>query len=301
MIRPQKALTLGWGLFLVSAYVHVILISISSSAHLGIAAGAVLLKTDFPSPDAPLSARILAFCKNNPAVLLSFLFLVWITSNPWLGYWHDGMLYLGQALHRLYPQNYATDAFFMFGSQDDYTLFTPIFCICNQKKLGLGAAGQVLIFLAHTLWFVVIVMFFKRIVGPLWAAAVAVCAILVLPPYYSGQNSFWYSEPFLTARSFAEPLVLFALYSLFQRRMWAAAGGLILAFCCHPLMALSGLIVCYIYFLIDPPFVRARAAGLLLALLGVLAAAALSAFHVGPFADLFRTYDPGWFSILKVF
>ena len=50
-----------------------------------------------------------------------------ILIHPYAGIVHDNVLYLAQALLRLNPDIYGDDAFFKWGSQDSYTLFSPMY------------------------------------------------------------------------------------------------------------------------------------------------------------------------------
>src|SRR5476649_2688108 len=51
--------------------------------------------------------------------------LAWLLVRPYQGVRHDGILYLGQALHLLHPDILGHDLFFSHGSQDQFTLVTP--------------------------------------------------------------------------------------------------------------------------------------------------------------------------------
>lgn len=63
-------------------------------------------------------------------------------------------------------------------------------------------------------------------------------AVIVLPAGYGGWNVFSYAEPFFTARSLAEPLVLLGVVAWLTNR-WAMAGLVwALASIVHPLQAL---------------------------------------------------------------
>src|SRR5215813_3338400 len=63
-----------------------------------------------------------------PTVALFCAFVsVWIVQNPTFGVIHDSQIYLIQALGRLQPDPFAQDIFLRYGSQDSYTVFSPLF------------------------------------------------------------------------------------------------------------------------------------------------------------------------------
>ena len=62
--------------------------------------------------------------------LLTILFLIafWLLNTPYKGIYHDGVIYLGQALfHTSSGQFLQTDPFFSSGSQDRFTVFPLIY------------------------------------------------------------------------------------------------------------------------------------------------------------------------------
>lgn len=86
------------------------------------------------------------------AVLLFAAFLgLWLWHHPYTGIRHDAVLYTVQALNFLHPQNYAGDVYFLFGSQDDYTLFSPLYAALIAL-IGLGSAALLIAFFGALLW-----------------------------------------------------------------------------------------------------------------------------------------------------
>ncbi|KPC52268.1 hypothetical protein [Amantichitinum ursilacus] len=244
--------------------------------------------------------RFIAFITQNPKTTACFLLLSWILCHPWFGFWHDGLLYLGQALHQLYPQNYAHEMYFMHGSQDDYTLFTRVFAALIHL-IGASPAGQILMLIANAMWFSLIYLIFNRMLADSRLAVVACLAAMILPAFYGGQNIFWFNEPFLTSRSYSELAALAGIYCLLGRRTFSALGWMLFATLLHPLMGLGGLLVWYVHLILRPTFIHARTWAISAAVLLLIAVAVMAFKHVGPFARLTLTYDQPWWTLVLGF
>ena len=50
----------------------------------------------------------------------------WLLTRPYRGIWHDGIFYTVQALRHLHPERYAQDIFFLYGSQDNYSIYSTL-------------------------------------------------------------------------------------------------------------------------------------------------------------------------------
>ncbi len=191
-------------------------------------------------PAAPSHKSPLGFPTGNwslmPAVLIAAAW--WLLTRPYQGIWHDGVFYAAQALHRLHPGRYAQDVFFMYGSQDDYTLF-GLLQAGLTGHLGADRAFLLLSAVGAALWGYALLRLLSR-----WQAGFPLAAALVLvlsvDPHYGGFDVLSYGERFASPRVFSEALVLLALpWWLDGRRLLAlcaAAGAALL----HPLIALAG-------------------------------------------------------------
>ena len=51
---------------------------------------------------------------------------LWMLARPYVGLRHDGILYAGQALQHLVPKAMSQDIFFVNGSQDNYSVVSPL-------------------------------------------------------------------------------------------------------------------------------------------------------------------------------
>lgn len=176
------------------------------------------------------------------AALVSLaLIALWVAAHPWAGICHDGVLYAVQAMRHVRPDALEGDLFFAKGSQDDFSLFGRLYGIA-VSWVGLPAAAGLLWAFGQSLWFLAAVAWVRRCVPLTWVLPVA-AVVFALPRYYGSDLVLRVSEPFLTARSIAEPLTMLALLLAVQGgRGWAYA-LLGLAATVHPLMALPGVLI----------------------------------------------------------
>lgn len=176
-------------------------------------------------------------CSLLPAVLIAAAW--WLLTRPYQGIWHDGVFYAAQALHRLHPGRYAQDVFFLYGSQDDYTLF-GLLQAGLTGQLDADRAFLLLSAVGAALWVYALLRLLRR-----WLAGFPLVAALVLvlsvDPHYGGYDVLSYGERFASPRVFSEALVLLALSWWLEGRrllaLCAVAGAALL----HPLIALAGV------------------------------------------------------------
>jgi hypothetical protein len=174
------------------------------------------------------------------AALTLMLVAIWSLTQDYLGFSGDAKLYAVQALSRLQPAlNH--DIFLQNSSQDQFTLFSPLFAWFIEW-FGLPSAEMALT-ITFKVWFLAAAWCLARRFFDSHSAFLAVAALIVLPAGYGAVHVFQYSENWLTARSLAEPLVItsLALYAGGLRLLSALC--VLAAFCVHPLMALPGALV----------------------------------------------------------
>jgi hypothetical protein len=172
------------------------------------------------------------------AVLM--LVALWLLMRGYHGLTGDGQIYAFQALARIHP-TLATDLYLQYGSQDQYTIFSPFYAwvigLC-----GLEHAARLLTVL-FTAWFLVAAWALASAITSRFTAWLAVASLIVLPGNYGAAGVFSFSEQFLSARLPAEALVVTALVCHFRGMkklsLWVAAGALFV----HPLIALPGLLL----------------------------------------------------------
>ena len=212
---------------------------------------------------------------------------IWGATHRYSGLWHDGVLYAGQALHRLYPERFAGDLFFVHGSQDSFSIFGPLYAAL-VRVAGINAASLVLTATAQCAWLIAAAMLARRVFSGVlfW---VALLAIVTLPRIYGADEVFSYAETFATARVLAEPLVLAGLACLFGGRRVAGNFFLLGAALFHPVMAFPGIAAA---FAMQAPY-RAVFVASACALLSI----PLLALGIPGSGGPFQTMDPLWYGI----
>lgn len=211
-----------------------------------------------------------------------------LASEPYRGVRHDALMYLGQALVRLDPRWWHNDDYFAFGSQDQYSIFSRIFVYAIQY-LGIPTAEMLALSLGRLATFGALYWMVDRW-PPLhrWLGLAAVAGFA----HFYGGKSFSVLEPFVTARTFAEPLSLLAIAAVLRRRKAWAALALALAFLTHPLIALPAALVIWAYLMTaeDWRWISAAVAALPVFL--------LARAGVAPFDGLLQRYDDAWFRVV---
>lgn len=220
------------------------------------------------------------------AVLAFMLF-----AHPYQGVHHDGVLYFGQALLNAGSQGLNQDLFFAGGSQDRYSIYGPLMSTL-YGHIG-RAATQVGALLASWLLMLGAVWTLLRRLDPtqatwLWGGL----AFAVMSPIYGGCWILSYAETFVTARTFAEPSLLWSLVALLSSRLGLAVALQILAALFHPLLSLPVMAITWCFLCLGDR----RWLWLLLA---VPAAFVFAAAGVPPWDGLLKTYPPYWGALVE--
>lgn len=214
-----------------------------------------------------------------------------LAAHPYWGLWHDGTLYFGQVLlHSRVPQ-LAQDLFFASGSQDRYSIYAhvvkPLYALFGQPATHMSG-----VLCSWALMGGGVLALLRSLQPTPMAAVWGLLAFAVTAPIYGGGWVFGYGEQFLTARSVAEPMLLWSLVALLRQRLALAAGLMAAALAFHPLMALPVLVVAWCY------LVQVQRRWLwALGLLPLVAAA--GAAGIPPWDGLLRRYDPYWWSLIN--
>lgn len=210
-----------------------------------------------------------------------------LLARPYLGIVHDAIQYAAQALARGDPEVYRNDIYFRWGSQDRYTLFSPLFAWL-AAPLGLGPAHLALV-VAGLALFLAASFALVRALVPEGLRGFAMLLIATSAGNYGPERIFRMGEAFVSPRPLAEAGTLAALVLLASgRRAWALG---VLGACAllHPLVGLAGLLFwgCH-----------AALSGVSRPLLVALALAPVAAAlaGLGPAAQLFQTFDAEWFA-----
>lgn len=219
--------------------------------------------------------------------------LLWLFSHPLLGIDnHDARVYAVLALHHLHPDAYARDPFFMFGSQDSYSLFS-FFYAPLIDSFGLTVAGAALQLAGGLLWcgasLVLTHVLLRRDGLPDWLWIMAALAGAAMSVNYSPNGqTFVVNEGFPTARSLAFPLGLISLALVMKQRTVAALVCAAAASLLHPLLGIWPLAIA----ILAPLGWRWQLAALAA---GSLTLGGLMYADLGPFSR----FDPVWEAVLR--
>jgi len=222
-------------------------------------------------------------------VLLLLCVTTWALSHGYRGVFHDAGLYTLQALARPAPTSLGQDVFLRFGSQDRYTIFSPIYAAAAQA-LGTEAAAATLTFTLQIALFVC-GWLIARAVMPARMALYGLAVLVAIPGDYGSDRIFTCVEQFLTPRMAAEALVLAGLAAALGARARLATALVALAALVHPVMASAGIAALLFRYIAIP---KARLAVTLLALAAVALAVATLATPNG----IWQRFDPTWLRLV---
>ena len=213
----------------------------------------------------------------------------WLLQHPYEGIVHDSVLYVFSALARMHPESLGRDVFLTPGSQDQYTIFSPV-AATAIRLFGVERTAALLAGIAQIAFFGCAWMLARRIM-PSVLAVLALGLLVALPGVYGPNHLFSYTEAFMTARVPAEALVLASLASAFGRRPLLSGACMLGAVLLHPLMAAPGIFLLLVLgvALPRPRAAFAVAAGAFVALVAVA--------YIAPIGALAR-FDSTWFELL---
>ncbi|MET3664766.1 hypothetical protein [Caulobacter sp. 1776] len=221
-------------------------------------------------------------------------FSVFLLSRPYPGVYHDGRLYIADALAKLDPAGVGQDLMFVHDGQFGFSLYTPILARLIAM-LGPSGGTMAIVVLTLTLWFAAAALLVERLLAdrPPAVRWAALMLIVALPPSYGPLNALSYAEPYATPRGLAEAAGLAGMAAYLSGRrilgLAACAAGMLF----HPIMGLCsaaaiGLALC----LEDRRWLWAALAG--------LALAALAGLLRLPFADRIVTVmEPAWRAVVE--
>ncbi len=180
------------------------------------------------------------------AEMLVFLALatatLWLFNRPYAGIWHDSIVYSLLAARHLNPENFVRELFFVFGSQDDFNLYTPVFAHL-VSLCGLDLASRLVVLLGGFLWcaaFAVLGWVFFGFSLPMrWVTLFAATLSLSYSP---NAVTFILNESFATARVLAMPLALLGIAADLNGRRYWGLGLTLLASALHPLLGVWALL-----------------------------------------------------------
>jgi hypothetical protein len=217
--------------------------------------------------------------------------LLWLVNHPYIGFdHHDARIYAVLALRWLTPDAYGRDPFFLFGSQDTYSLFSPLYGSLIALT-SLPIAAKIVMLVGGGLWVLAALGLWRRLSRSSILGASALLAMICLSLNFSPNgNTFTLNEGFPTARNWAMPLGALALVAWLGKQR--VSGFIVASAACvlHPLLGIWVLAVGILYFV---PW----RGGILLSLIAALTLVSLVGLQVGPFAPL----DPDWLLFLRTY
>jgi hypothetical protein len=216
--------------------------------------------------------------------LLPLIAALWLTTRPYPGLNNDAQFYTLQVLRNLYPARYAGDLYFQYGSQDQFTLFTPFFTPF-VRALGVTPANIIVVLAGQSLWLCGLYYLARGLFASRRDCTLAIIAVIILQFHVVFFDS---GEAFLTPRLIAEAISLWALGSLVRDRPLVCLLLIMTAMLMHPLMGLAALGVLFVHQALKQPIWWAFAGFV------SLIALALAFAGIQPFARLFVTFDAGW-------
>ncbi|MFC4925780.1 MULTISPECIES: hypothetical protein [Delftia] len=223
---------------------------------------------------------------------LSLLVALLFSLRPYNGIRHDSILYFGQALRVLFPQELDRDLFFAYGSQASYTIYPKLLAI-PLKFFETGAVSMAGLSIAFILFLASSAFFATKILPNRKIALWALIFLLVWPSSYGGYNVFRFQEPYLTSRSYAEPLVIFAMATLILGHRWISLSLLACAALLHPLQALPGISLWLLSQIINK-----KERGIFAVLIGIILLI-FGWMGLHPFNRIFESYDTQWLEAIS--
>lgn len=217
---------------------------------------------------------------------------LWLISRPYRGVRHDGILYLGQTLAHTLPDTIGRDVFLGYGSQDRYSIFSVLMSPLVQalgvplSQLGMLVLCQVAFALGCWALTAELPSRFVR-----WCAMLSLAALS--HTYTGGGGAFAFAEPFLSARSLAEPLVLLSLALLLRGRTAWAVLPMLGALALHALVTVPALVAAWVFLCLQD---RRWCFAAVVA----LGAAGLGALGIAPLDGLWHAYDPLWWTNVHI-
>lgn len=202
------------------------------------------------------------------------------------GLFHDSQLYALQSLANLYPQLLGHDIYLRFGSQGDYTVFTPLYAQLIGV-VGLEPAAAIVTF-GSLFGFLYCAWLFAKTQSNSGLALVAVAFLIALPNDYGTSRIFHSIETFATPRIAAQALVLAALATLEIQRWRIASACILGATMMHPLIAAPG----YLFAIVRLATPRQLVVGLVV---GGIASLIAVATILGSSLNQSLRFDDFWF------
>ena len=170
-----------------------------------------------------------------------FSVLFFLCVNHFDGFLQDAVLYTLQAIHYISPERFIGDIAFMYGNQDKFTLFSPLYCIFI-KLFPIDNAAFLLSFLIHVFFAFSATLFVWKQTNYLHCNRLAIVIILAFFALYSyGEERNEFIFTIKTIEAFPVPRTLSAAFGClglaYLKYKWKSIPFFILGTLIHPLTA----------------------------------------------------------------
>jgi hypothetical protein len=225
----------------------------------------------------------------SPGGFLCVLLAANALALPYAGFCHDSRLYAAQVVERVQPGSFAADLFLRYGSQDKYSVFTPLVAPV-VKVLGLAPAFFLLYLASKALYFYGAIRLVRRLVPEGRAVVLGLLYNAVIPMPFGGNEVIHLNESFLTPRIAACGLVLLGLAQMLAGRAARSLAALAVSLVLHPLMAFVGFLVFALWWALT----RLSRRQLIVAACGLCALAAVVVGYEPLGRKVFGHMDDAW-------
>ena len=177
-----------------------------------------------------------------PWVIFSIALPYFFCMNNYLGIRIDGVLYTLQVIHRWFPERFVGDPPFVFGNQDSFTIFSPVYGFL-MSHLSVDAAAMVITLVIQLLFAVAMILFVRAFARKFdfehWTLPLVIVFFTI---YISGSDRtfIFFSrlvEPYPVPRSLAVAFGIMGLAAIFSRHKWITPVLALIGSAFHPLMA----------------------------------------------------------------
>lgn len=170
-----------------------------------------------------------------------FSVLFFLSVNHFDGFRQDAVLYTLQAIHYISPERFIGDIAFMYGNQDEFTLFSPLYCIFI-KLLPIDSAAFLLTLSIHVFFAFSVAIFIWKLTNYLhgnWLSIIVVLIFFALYSYGENRNELIFTTK--TIEAFPVPRTLSAAFGFlglaYLKNKWKSFPLFFLGTLIHPLTA----------------------------------------------------------------
>lgn len=161
------------------------------------------------------------------------------------GFYEDAGRYLLQVVHFLAPERFVDDVPFMYGNQDQFTLYSPLMAVVF-KTLGVNVGGIVSMLVLRLLWCAAAISIMVCWCGLFGCRKLALpvfilCLATLMHKCYGGVSSFPILDPILVARYMAFAFALVGFATFFIRKRFVPLVCFVVASLIHPLIGGWGI------------------------------------------------------------